>query len=159
MLRSLGLHLSQRNQFGPHRCESFPAAAQRDTSDPSLSPPRSPQTLPGLCGTRGRTAAGKGAHVTGTRWCRLPSPPLPSERGCFKGGSGVDRARLAPTTWLHVQSSESLLNMCQEVFPLKQTECWLSGSLGLALLVSHGQGSQVNLLPRIALVAKVPGLG
>lgn len=70
----------------------------------------------------------------------------------------MDGARLAPTTWLNVQSSESLLNMCQEVFPLKQTESWRSLSSGLALLVSHSQRPQVNLLPRLALVEKVSGL-
>lgn len=149
---------SRKSQFVPHRYESFPAAAEGDPPGPSISPPRSPLTLPGLCRARERTAAGRGARVTGTRRCRLPSQGLPSQRGCFKGGSGVDGARLAPTTWLHVQSSESLLNMCQEVFPLKQTESWRSRSLGLARLVSHSHGPQVNLLPRLALVAKVSSL-
>lgn len=50
--------------------------------------------------------------------------------------------------------------MCQEVFPLKQTEVGsLALSPGLVLLVSFGQGPQVNLLQRLALVAKVPGFG
>lgn len=71
--RSLGLHLSGKNQFGAHRWESSPAAAQTDTSDPSPSPPGSPQTLPGPCG-------GKGPHVTGPRWCRLPTQPTAALR-------------------------------------------------------------------------------
>lgn len=35
--RSLGLHLSRRSQFGPHRCEPFRAAAKGNTSGPSVS--------------------------------------------------------------------------------------------------------------------------
>lgn len=123
---SRGLHLNRKSQFGPHRCESFPASAKGTPLAPA-SPPRCPLT-PQDCAAYAEHCCRERSPCDCNEMVSITAGTA-SERDCFKGGLWVDGARLAPTTWLRVQSSEFLLNMCQEVFPLKQTESWRPLSL------------------------------
>lgn len=86
--------------------ESFPAAAA--DGDP-LGPTARPAPLGPCpdCAARGGGMPRGQQPRDGNELCPFPSPGGCPRRGGFKGGSGVDGARLAPTTWL--RSSESPL--------------------------------------------------
>lgn len=127
---ALGAHLGCQGQAGHSRCVSESRESSSQAAQGHLGPAAALLTMP---------AAPPQTLMAAERSWPLP-PPKGSQPcdlwitlwevcGCFGPGGHVGPEWDQPTTWVHVQSSESLLDMWQEVFPLKQTQSWLAVSL------------------------------